>query len=86
MSNKNCSMFMATTKSYPNLHILRKQPDNRANMLVKHENLAFHSDIYDQNITTINNSHKSENTQAFCSIKACRSAMLKCFSIYSIMS
>lgn len=37
----NCSMFMATTKSYPNLHILRKQPDNWANMLVKHDESGF---------------------------------------------
>lgn len=34
-------MFMATTKSYPNLHILRKQPDNRANMLLKHDESGF---------------------------------------------
>lgn len=33
--------LMATTKSYPNLHILRKQPDNRANMLVKHDESGF---------------------------------------------
>jgi len=39
-------MFMATTKSYPNLHI--QQPDNRANMLENMTNLAFHSDRYDQ--------------------------------------